>query len=76
VTDRRLLWLRDDAILGRVRYLRYREVAGVERREAGRFRRAGQLRIRAADGRRVRFFDLRPELLGRLAAAIAARSGA
>lgn len=74
VTDRRLLWLRDDAILGRVRYLRYRELAGVEHREGGRFRRAGQLRVRAADGRRVRFFDLRPELLGRLAATIAART--
>ena len=30
-------------------------------------------RLRAADGRRVRFFDLRPELLTRLTTAIAAR---
>jgi DnaJ domain len=74
VTDRRLLWLRDDAIVGRVRYLRYREVARVERREGGRFRRAGHLRVHAADGRRLRFFELRPEMLGRLTAAIAARS--
>jgi hypothetical protein len=76
VTDRRLLWLRDDAIMGRVRYLRYRELARVERRDAGRFRRAGHLRVHAADGRRLRFFDLRPELLGRLTRAIAARMAA
>ena len=46
VTDRRLLWLRDDAIMGRVRYLRHRDVAGVEARAAGRLRRHGQLRVR------------------------------
>jgi hypothetical protein len=74
VTDRRLLWLRDDAIVGRVRYLRHREIAGVERRLAGRLRGGPQLRVRAADGRRVRFFDLRPEVLGRLTATIAART--
>jgi hypothetical protein len=74
VTDRRLLWLRDDAIVGRVRYLRHREIAGVERRVAGRLRGGAQLRVRAADGRRVRFFDLRPEVLGRLTATIAART--
>ena len=27
LTDRRLLWLRDDAIMGRVRSVRYRELA-------------------------------------------------
>jgi hypothetical protein len=74
VTDRRLLWLRDDAIVGRVRYLRHREISGVERRVAGRLRGGAQLRIRASDGRRVRFFDLRPEVLGRLTATIAART--
>src|SRR4051794_18019594 len=35
VTDRRLLWLRDDAIMGRVRYLRWHDVAGVEARPGG-----------------------------------------
>jgi hypothetical protein len=74
VTDRRLLWLRDDAIVGRVRYLRHREIAGVERRLAGRLRGGPQLRVRTSDGRRVRFFDLRPEVLGRLTATIAART--
>jgi hypothetical protein len=74
VTDRRLLWLRDDALVGRVRYLRHREISRVERRVAGRLRGGAQLRIRASDGRRVRFFDLRPEVLSRLTATIAART--
>jgi hypothetical protein len=74
VTDRRLLWLRDDAIVGRVRYLRHREIAGVERRVAGRLRGGPHLRVRTSDGRRVRFFDLHPEVLGRLTATIAART--
>jgi hypothetical protein len=75
VTDRRLLWLRDDAIIGRVRYLRYRDMARVERRE-GRLRRLGSLGVQAVGGRRLRFFDLRPELLGRLERAIVARRAA
>jgi hypothetical protein len=75
VTDRRLLWLRDDAIMGRVRYLRHRDVAGVEARSAGRMRRHGQLRVRsAAGGRPLRFFELRPEILARLTASIAMRA--
>jgi hypothetical protein len=77
ITDRRLLWLRDDAIMGRVRYLRYRDLAGVEQRPAGRFRRAGQLRVQArATGRWLRFFDLRPDVLARLTARIQARASA
>jgi hypothetical protein len=76
VTDRRLLWLRDDAIMGRVRYLRHRDVAGVEERPAGRLRRHGQLRVHpAAGGRALRFFELAPDVLARLAARIAMRAG-
>jgi DnaJ domain len=75
VTDRRLLWLRDDAIMGRVRYLRHRDIAGVEERPAGRLRRHGQLRVQpAAGGRALRFFELRPEVLSRVAASIAMRT--
>lgn len=75
VTDRRLLWLRDDAIMGRVRYLRHRDIASVEGRSAGRLRRHGQLRVQpAAGGRPLRFFELRPELLARLTARIAMRT--
>jgi hypothetical protein len=77
VTDRRLLWLRDDAIMGRVRYLRYRDLARVEERPAGRFRRAGQLRVQArATGRWLRFFELRPDVLARLTARIQMRASA
>jgi hypothetical protein len=74
LTDRRLLWLRDDAIMGRVRSLRYRDVAAVEQRAAGRFRRAGHLRVhQTGTSRRLRFFDLQPEVLARLTARISAR---
>ncbi|MCW2994266.1 MAG: hypothetical protein JWQ18_1761, partial [Conexibacter sp.] len=76
VTDRRLLWLRDDAIMGRVRYLRYRDLAGVEERPAGRFRRHGQLRVQPiAGGRPLRFFELGPDVLSRLTGRIAMRAG-
>jgi hypothetical protein len=75
ITDRRLLWLRDDAIMGRVRYLRYRDLARVEERPAGRFRRSGQLRVQARfTGRWLRFHELRPDVLARLAARISARA--
>jgi hypothetical protein len=74
VTDRRLLWLRDDAIMGRVRYLRYRDVERVEARPAGRLRRRGHLRLATTAGRRLRFFELRPEVLSRVAALISART--
>jgi hypothetical protein len=77
LTDRRLLWLRDDAIVGRVRSLRYRDVSDVEQRAAGRFRRAGQLRVRQTGASRwLRFFDLQPEVLARLAERISARVSA
>jgi hypothetical protein len=74
LTDRRLLWLRDDAIMGRVRSLRYRDLAAVESRAAGRFRRGGQLRVRSAGtGRWLRFFDLRPEVLARVSQRLSMR---
>jgi len=74
VTDRRLLWLRDDAIVGRVRSLRFRELASVQARRGGLLRRAAELRARGVDGRRVRFFELRPELAERLASTISAHA--
>jgi hypothetical protein len=77
VTDRRLLWLRDDAIMGRVRSLRYRDLAQVEERPAGRLRRHGQLSLRTTTGGRpLRFFELRPDVLSRLTARIHARASA
>jgi hypothetical protein len=77
LTDRRLLWLRDDAIMGRVRYVRWHDLAGVEARPGGRLRRGGQLRVQTrSPGRTLRFFDLRPDVLARLAARIRARTPA
>jgi hypothetical protein len=73
LTDRRLLWLRDDAIVGRVRSLRYRDVTEVIARPPRRLRGHGELRLALVNGRRVRFFDLRPEVLRRVEAVVAGR---
>jgi curved DNA-binding protein CbpA len=73
ITDRRLLWLRDDAIVGRVRSLRYRDVAEVDGRTRGRWRRSAELRVRLRNGRRLRFFELRPDVVARVVPAIAGR---
>ena len=72
VTDRRLLWLLDDAPTNRVRSLRYgaiREVAHQVRRPR---RRVAVLRVRTAQGRGLSFSELRPAT----AAAIAGHVGA
>ena len=58
VTDRRLLWLLDDAVTGRVRSLRFDAIEAVEQRV--RWRRA-TLDLRARNGRRFSFTGLRPE---------------
>jgi len=71
VTDRRLLWLLDDAPTNRVRSLRYsaiREVAHQLRRPR---RRIAVLRVRTVHGRRLSFTELRPAT----AAAIAGHVG-
>ncbi len=73
LTARRLLWLRDDAIVGRVRYLRYRDVIAFRTRPARGLRRRGELRVESVSGRRTRFFDLRPEVLARLHEGLAGR---
>lgn len=61
VTDRRLLWLLDDAPVARVRSLGLGSVASVERRRAWPRRQATQLRVRGRDGRRHVFADLDPQ---------------
>jgi hypothetical protein len=58
-----------------VRYLRYRDVARVEARSGGRLRRHGRLHVFTTAGRRLRFFELRPEVLGRLLGVLSARTG-
>jgi DnaJ domain len=71
VTDRRLLWVLEDAVSARVDWVRYGLVDAVEHRRR-RLRRGGAvLRLRTKTGRRFTFGDLRPEV----AEAIAARLG-
>jgi hypothetical protein len=57
VTERRLLWLLDDAPVARVRSLAFRDVAAITLR---RRRRAATLHLRTTGGRRHSFADLRP----------------
>jgi curved DNA-binding protein CbpA len=73
VTDRRLLWLRDDAIVHRVRWLRYPQVEQFETRLRRPRRRVGELRVRDADGRRVSFGELRPDVLAAIVRAVLPR---
>jgi hypothetical protein len=57
VTDRRLLWLLDDALVTRVHSLAFRNVAQIEHRVR---RRNASLTVRTLAGRRHVFHDLRP----------------
>jgi hypothetical protein len=60
VTERRLLWLLDDAPVARVRWLPFRDVAAVGLRVHRPRRRAATLSLRTTGGRRHSFADLRP----------------
>jgi hypothetical protein len=60
VTDRRLLWLLDDAVTGRVRALRYDAIAEIDQRLRWPLRSA-VLRVRGKNGRRHAFAGLRPD---------------
>jgi hypothetical protein len=71
VTDRRLLWLLDDAIAGRVRSLRFDAIAEVEDRLRWPLRRA-VLRVRGKNGRRHAFAGLRPDTAAQIAIRIRA----
>jgi curved DNA-binding protein CbpA len=66
VTDRRLLWLLDDAVTGRVRSLRFDAIAEVEDRLRWPLRRA-VLRVRGKNGRRHAFAGLRPDTAAQIA---------
>jgi hypothetical protein len=61
LTDRRLLWLNEDAIGDRVRSLRYEQVARVDQRPSWPRRRSATLRVRDRQGRRTTFAELKPE---------------
>jgi hypothetical protein len=60
VTERRLLWLLDDAPVARVRSLAFRDVEAVSHRVHRPLRRAATLSLRTRGGRRHSFADLRP----------------
>jgi hypothetical protein len=74
VTDRRLLWLLDDAPTHRVRALRFRDVAAVEERAGRPLRRSATLRVRTSAGRKLAFADLRPATAAAIARHVAAAS--
>jgi hypothetical protein len=60
VTDRRLLWLLDDVVTGRVQWLRFSRVASIRSQLRRPRRRVAVLRVEADDGRRFAFAELRP----------------
>jgi len=60
VTDRRLLWLLDDAVSHRVRSLLFRDTESAEQRPMWPRRSRPRLRVRSRYGRPWTFTDLRP----------------
>jgi len=72
VTDRRLLWLLDDAPTHRVRSLAYAAITGIEHKVRRPLRRVAVLRVQTRSGRTLSFSELRPAT----AAAIAGHVGA
>jgi hypothetical protein len=60
VTERRLLWLLDDAPVARVRSLSFREIAAVSLKVHRPRRKAATLTLKTNGGRRHSFADLRP----------------
>jgi curved DNA-binding protein CbpA len=63
LSDRRLLWLRDDAPTDRIRYLRWRDIQTVDGRLKRPRRRVGELRVVSRAGKRVSFSELDPAAL-------------
>jgi hypothetical protein len=60
VTDRRLLWLLDDAVSHRVRSLRFADVTSAEHRLRRPLRRVAVVRVVTREGRHLEFAELRP----------------
>jgi len=59
-SDRRLLWLLDDAVTARVQTLRFAAIEAAEHSLRRPRRRVATLRVRARSGRRFAFSELRP----------------
>jgi len=75
VTDRRLLWLLDDAISHRVHSLKWRDVVRVEHRLRRPLRRTAVLRVETKLGRRLEWAELAPEIAAAVARFVAAGAG-
>lgn len=67
VSDRRLLWLLDDAPVNRVRSLPFHRIAALEPRPARLRRQIASLQVRLANGRHLTFGELRPATAARIA---------
>jgi hypothetical protein len=70
-SDRRLLWLLDDAVTARVHTLPFAAIEAAEHALRRPRRRVATLRVRARDGRRLAFGELRPATAAALARKIA-----
>jgi hypothetical protein len=75
-SDRRLLWLLDDAVNGRVQTLRFAAIEAAEHTLRRPRKRVATLRVRARNGRRFAFGELRPETADVLARRIVAARAA
>lgn len=75
-SDRRLLWLLDDAVSGRVQTLRFGMIEAAEHTLRRPRRRVATLRVRARNGRRFAFGELRPATAAALSHRIAAATAA
>ena len=75
LTDRRLLWLLDDAISHRVHSLKWRDVVRVEHRPRRPRRRTAVLLIETKLGRKLEWAELRPETAAAVARRVAAGAG-
>ncbi|CAA9487686.1 MAG: hypothetical protein AVDCRST_MAG69-1162 [uncultured Solirubrobacteraceae bacterium] len=73
-TDRRLLWLRDDAPVARVRFMSYAVLENVEARWSRRGRQA-ELRVKPREGRRLSFAAMAPEAVQALLRVVRPRLG-
>jgi hypothetical protein len=61
LTDRRLLWLLDDAVARRIDFIRLSRITHVSHHLRRPRRRVAVLRVEATDGRRLTFSELRPQ---------------
>lgn len=75
LTDRRLLWLLDDAISNRVHSLRWRDVGRVEHRGPRLLRRSAVVRVQTTLGRKLEWAELTPEAAADLAGRVGRAAG-